>query len=194
MNPQKSNTRILTMLVGVVVVMGALAWAAVPFYNWFCKVTGYGGTTNVSLTASDTVLDEMVRVRFDANVDDNMGWTFRPMQREMKIRIGENAMAFYEAINTTDKPITGTASYNVAPETAGYFFNKIECFCFTEQTLQPGERVEMPVSFFVDPELVDDRDAGRIRDITLSYTFHLTDPPAPPKQAALDAGTVPSVN
>ncbi len=194
MNPQKSNTRILTMLVGVVVVMGALAWAAVPFYNCFCKVTGYGGTTNVSLTASDTVLDEMVRVRFDANVDDNMGWTFRPMQREMKIRIGENAMAFYEAINTTDKPITGTASYNVAPETAGYFFNKIECFCFTEQTLQPGERVEMPVSFFVDPELVDDRDAGRIRDITLSYTFHLTDPPAPPKQAALDAGTVPSVN
>ena len=194
MNPQKSNTRILTMLVGVVVVMGALAWAAVPFYNWFCKVTGYGGTTNVSLTASDTVLDEMVRVRFDANVDDNMGWTFRPMQREMKIRIGENAMAFYEAINTTDKPITGTASYNVAPETAGYFFNKIECFCFTEQTLQPGERVEMPVSFFVDPELVDDRDAGRIRDITLSYPFHLTDPPAPPKQAALDAGTVPSVN
>ncbi len=194
MNPQKSNTRILTMLVGVVVVMGALAWAAVPFYNWFCKVTGYGGTTNVSLTASDTVLDEMVRVRFDANVDENMGWTFRPMQREMKIRIGENAMAFYEAINTTDQPITGTASYNVAPETAGYFFNKIECFCFTEQTLQPGERVEMPVSFFVDPELVDDRDAGRIRDITLSYTFHLTDPPAPPKQAALDAGTVPSVN
>ena len=194
MNPQKSNTRILTMLVGVVVVMGALAWAAVPFYNWFCKVTGYGGTTNVSLTASDTVLDEMVRVRFDANVDDNMGWTFRPMQREMKIRIGENAMAFYEAINTTDKPITGTASYNVAPETAGSFFNTIECFCFTEQTLQPGERVEMPVSFFVDPELVDDRDAGRIRDITLSYTFHLTDPPAPPKQAALDAGTVPSVN
>ncbi|MFC3528977.1 cytochrome c oxidase assembly protein [Paracoccus mangrovi] len=194
MNPHKSNTRILTMLVGVVVVMGALAWAAVPFYNWFCKVTGYGGTTNVSLTASDTVLDEMVRVRFDANVDDNMGWTFRPMQREMKIRIGENAMAFYEAINTTDKPITGTASYNVAPETAGYFFNKIECFCFTEQTLQPGERVEMPVSFFVDPELVDDRDAGRIRDITLSYTFHLTDPPAPPKQAVLDAGTVPSVN
>ena len=193
MNPQKSNTRILTMLVGVVVVMGALAWAAVPFYNWFCKVTGYGGTTNVSLTASDTVLDEMVRVRFDANVDDNMGWTFRPMQREMKIRIGENAMAFYEAINTTDKPITGTASYNVAPETAGYFFNKIECFCFTEQTLQPGERVEMPVSFFVDPELVKDRDAGRIRDLTLSYTFHRTDPPAP-KQAALDAGPKPTVN
>lgn len=193
MNLQKSNTRVLTMLIGVVVLMGALSWAAVPFYNWFCKVTGYGGTTNVSQTASDIVLDEMVRVRFDANVDDNMGWTFRPMQREMKIRIGENAMAFYEAINNTDQPITGTASYNVAPETAGYFFNKIECFCFTEQTLQPGERVEMPVSFFVDPELVDDRDAGRIRDITLSYTFHRTDPTAP-KQAALDAGTKPTVN
>ena len=193
MNPQKSNTRILTMLVGVVVVMGALAWAAVPFYNWFCNVTGYGGTTNVSLTASDTVLDEMVRVRFDANVDDNMGWTFRPMQRDMKIRIGENAIAFYEAINNTNETITGTASYNVAPEIAGYYFNKVECFCFTEQTLQPGERVEMPVSFYVDPEIVADRDAGRIRDITLSYTFHRTDPPAP-KQAALDDGNRPTVN
>lgn len=194
MNAQGSNARVVIMLAGVVVLMGALAWAAVPFYNWFCKVTGYGGTTNVSETASDVVLDEMVRVRFDSNVESEMGWTFRPLQREMKIRIGENALAFYEAINNTDQVITGTASYNVAPDTAGYFFNKVECFCFSEQTLQPGERVEMPVSFFVDPELVDDRDAGRVRDITLSYTFHLTDPPAPPKQAALDAGTVPSVN
>ena len=172
MNPQKSNTRILTMLVGVVVVMGALAWAAVPFYNWFCKVTGYGGTTNVSLTASDTVLDEMVRVRFDANVDDNMGWTFRPMQREMKIRIGENAMAFYEAVNNTDEPITGTASYNVAPDIAGYYFNKVECFCFTEQTLQPGQEVRMPVLYYIDPAILDDKDAQDVESITLSYTFH----------------------
>ena len=173
----------------IVVLMGALAWAAVPFYNWFCKVTGYGGTTNVSEVASDTVLDETIRVRFDANVDDNMGWTFRPLQREMTLRIGENAIAFYEAVNNTDETITGTASYNVVPEIAGYFFNKIDCFCFTEQTLKPGERVEMPVSFFVDASLVNDRDAGRIRDLTLSYTFHRTksSAPAAPKQVVLDA-------
>lgn len=193
MNAQGSNARVVIMLAGVVVLMGALAWAAVPFYNWFCKVTGYGGTTNVSETASDVVLDEMVRVRFDSNVESEMGWTFRPLQREMKIRIGENALAFYEAINNTDQVITGTASYNVAPDTAGYFFNKVECFCFSEQTLQPGERVEMPVSFFVDPELVDDRDAGRVRDITLSYTFHLTEA-SEPKQAALTADPTPAVN
>ena len=111
------------------------------------------------------------------------------MQREMELRIGENAIAFYEAINNTDQPVTGTASYNVAPDAAGYFFNKIECFCFTEQTLQPGERVEMPVSFFVDADLVNDRDAGRIRDITLSYTFHRTDPPAP-KSGQIEGGRI----
>ena len=196
MTASRSNGRTLGMLVGIVVLMGALAWAAVPFYNWFCKVTGYGGTTNVSEVASDTVLDETIRVRFDANVDDNMGWTFRPLQREMTLRIGENAIAFYEAVNNTDETITGTASYNVVPEIAGYFFYKIDCFCFTEQTLKPGERVEMPVSFFVDASLVNDRDAGRIRDLTLSYTFHRTksSAPAAPKQAVLDAKPKPSVN
>ncbi|KGJ06421.1 cytochrome c oxidase assembly protein subunit 11 [Paracoccus halophilus] len=189
----RSNTRVLATLAGVVILMGALAWAAVPFYNWFCRVTGYAGTTNVSETVSDTVLDEIVRVRFDSNADKDLGWTFRPMQREMKIRIGENAIAYYEAVNNTDKVITGTASYNVAPDTAGYFFNKVECFCFTEQTLQPGERVEMPVSFFVDAGIVNDRDAGRVRDITLSYTFHLSEV-AEPQQAALDAAPEANVN
>ncbi|SMO62778.1 cytochrome c oxidase assembly protein [Paracoccus laeviglucosivorans] len=190
---QRSNTRTVSYLLGIVVVMGALSWAAVPFYNWFCKVTGYGGTTNVATQASDHVLDEKVRVRFDANVDPKMGWTFRPMQRDMELRIGENAIAFYEAVNTTDQPITGTASYNVAPDIAGYYFNKIECFCFTEQTLQPGERIEMPVSFFVDAGIVDDDDASRVRDITLSYTFHRTEPSAP-KQAALDKKPDQNVN
>ncbi|SIQ65656.1 cytochrome c oxidase assembly protein subunit 11 [Paracoccus thiocyanatus] len=191
--PARSNGRLVGMLLGVVVLMGALSWAAVPFYSWFCRVTGFAGTTNVAEAASDRVLDETIRVRFDANVDSNLGWTFRPMQREIELKIGENAIAFYEAINNTDQPVTGTASYNVAPDAAGYFFNKIECFCFTEQVLQPGERVEMPVSFYVDADLVDDRDAGRIRDITLSYTFHRTDPPAP-KQAALKTTTAPTVN
>lgn len=177
-------------LVGVVLTMGALAWAAVPFYNWFCSVTGFAGTTQVSDAAPDEVLEEVVRVRFDANVDEELGWTFRPMQTKMDVRIGENAMAYYEAVNNTGETITGTASYNVAPEVAGYYFSKIQCFCFTEQTLKPGERVEMPVNFYVDPELLEDRDASWVRDITLSYTFHRTEP----KQAALDAVPANNVN
>lgn len=184
------EARTVSWLVGLVVTMGALAWAAVPFYDWFCRVTGYGGTTQVAAAGSDQVLDRTIRVRFDANVDKGMAWTFRPMQTSMELRIGENGMAFYEAINNSDVPVTGTASYNVAPEVAGYYFSKIECFCFTEQTLQPGERIEMPVSFFVDPALVGDGDASWIRDITLSYTFH----PTEPRQAALEAPASDTVN
>lgn len=191
------NNRTVLQLVGVVIFMGAMAWVAVPFYSWFCRVTGYAGTTNVATTTSDVVLDEKIRVRFDANVDANMGWSFKPMQREIVLNIGDSGLAFYEAINNNDYPVTGTASYNVAPTLAGYYFNKIECFCFTEQVLQPGERMEMPVTFFVDPDLVKDQDAGRIRDITLSYTFHRTDPPAedkPTTRASLDAKPEQTVN
>lgn len=184
------ESRTVIALVGVVVTMGALSWAAVPFYDWFCRVTGFGGTTQVAAQGSDVILDEPIRVRFDANVDPGMGWTFRPMQTRMDLKIGETGLAFYEAINTSDQPITGTASYNVAPDVAGYYFDKIECFCFTEQTLQPGERIEMPVSFYVDPDLVGDRDAGWVRDITLSYTFHRSEP----KQAALDVAPAENVN
>lgn len=191
------NTRTLVALVGVVVVMGALAWAAVPFYSWFCRVTGYGGTTQVSEAASDVVLDRTIKVRFDANVEKDMGWSFKPMQREMVLRIGETGLAFYEAVNTTDETITGTASYNVAPDATGRYFDKIECFCFTEQTLAPGERIEMPVSFFVDPGIVDDLDTARVREITLSYTFHRTEPsppPAPQAEARLDVPADSRVN
>ena len=182
--PARSNNRIVLILLGIVVLMGAGAWAAVPFYSWFCRTTGYGGTTNTATAAPDTVLDEVVTVRFDANIDKDLPWTFRPMQREMKLRIGETGLAFYEAVNTSDQPLTGTASYNVAPDLAGYYFDKIHCFCFDEQTLQPGERVEMPVSFFVDPAIVKDGESKDIRDITLSYTFHRTTPKAQ-VQAAL---------
>lgn len=177
------NTRVLLGLVGVVLVMGALAWAAVPFYSWFCRVTGYGGTTQVASAESDVVLDRTIRVRFDANVDKDMGWRFAPMQREMVLRIGETGLAFYEAVNTSDETITGTASYNVAPDATGRYFDKIECFCFTEQTLAPGERIEMPVSFFVDPAIVDDLDTARTREITLSYTFHRAEPSVPVAKA-----------
>ncbi|MBW6505220.1 MAG: cytochrome c oxidase assembly protein [Rhodobacteraceae bacterium] len=184
-----ANTRLASGLVGVVVVMGALAWAAVPFYDWFCRTTGYGGTTNVATSGSDVILDETVTIRFDASLAKGMEWQFRPLQNEMTLRIGETGLAFYEAYNPTNRVIAGAASYNVSPDLAGYYFDKIECFCFTEQVLQPGERVEMPVSFFVDPALVDDRDAGRIRYITLSYTFYETDLPQVQAQAAPPALT-----
>lgn len=183
MNRAQGNKRVAALLVGVVVTMGALAWAAVPFYSWFCRVTGYGGTTNTASSESSEILEETVTVRFDANTAPDMPWQFRPMQNEVTLRIGETGMAFYEAYNPTERPIAGTASYNVAPDLAGYYFTKIQCFCFTEQVLQPGERVEMPVIFYVDPEIVSDSDAGSIRDITLSYTFFETE--LPQTQAAL---------
>jgi cytochrome c oxidase assembly protein subunit 11 len=183
MKRQGSNGKLAAMLVGVVLSMGALAWAAVPFYSWFCKVTGYGGTPSIRAESTGKVLDEYVTVRFDANTDPDMPWDFKPLQREMKLKIGETGMAFYEAYNPTDHAIAGTAGYNVAPDLAGYYFTKIQCFCFTEQVLKPHERVEMPVIFYVDPEIVNDADAGRIRNITLSYTFYQTEMPEP--QASL---------
>lgn len=170
----------------VVIGMGALGWAAVPFYDWFCRVTGYAGTTGVAAGASDTVLDKTIKVRFDGSIERGMPWQFKPAQREMTLRIGETGLAFYEAYNPTDRPIAGTASYNVAPFTAGPYFIKIDCFCFTEQILQPGERMMMPVTFYVDPEITGDRDAKFAKAITLSYTFHET--ALPEDYAHLDAG------
>lgn len=171
---------------GVVVLMGGLAWASVPFYDWFCRVTGFGGVTNVADAGSDVVLDKTIKVRFDASVDRNMPWEFKPVARKMEIRIGETGLAFYEAYNPTNRPIAGSAAYNVTPYDAGGYFTKIDCFCFEEQVLQPGERVQMPVTFFVDPEIVNDRDAKHIQQITLSYTFYEID--MPEQQAKADAG------
>ncbi|MBO6854474.1 MAG: cytochrome c oxidase assembly protein [Marivivens sp.] len=179
--PQKTAVQ----AVGVVLVMGSLAWASVPFYDWFCRVTGFGGVTNVAETGSDVILDQTITVRFDASLERDMPWTFTPVEREMTVRIGETALAFYEAHNPTDVPVAGQASYNVAPYEAGVFFDKIECFCFTEQVLQPGETVQMPVSFFVDPSIVDDREGKYIHTITLGYTFYQIDLPEEELQAAL---------
>lgn len=186
------NRRIVVMTVGVVLLMGSLAWAAVPFYNWFCRVTGFAGTTSVADAGSDVILDRTIKIRFDGNVERGMPWKFKPVVREMEIRIGETGLAFYEAWNPTDKRITGSASYNVFPYEAGGYFTKIDCFCFTEQTLDPGERVEMPVTFYVDPDIVNDRDAKYVKHITLSYTFHtvkVEDVPASDKDAAMDEST-----
>ncbi|WP_170404207.1 cytochrome c oxidase assembly protein [Ruegeria arenilitoris] len=171
--PQKT----VAQTVGVVVLMGSMAWAAVPFYDWFCRVTGFGGTTGVAAQAPEDILDRTVTVRFDASKAKGMAWEFKPVEREMEVRIGETGLAFYEAYNPTDRPIAGQASYNVAPYSAGGYFQKIACFCFEEQVLQPGERVQMPVSFFVDPEMVEDLEAKYVHTITLSYTFYEIDLP-----------------
>jgi cytochrome c oxidase assembly protein subunit 11 len=184
--------RTAAKLVGVAVVMGALAWASVPLYDLFCRVTGFGGTPLVAEDNSDTILEKTIKVRFDGSLEAGMPWEFKPVEREMDIRIGETGLAFYEAYNPTDKPIAGTASYNVAPDMTGGFFNKIDCFCFELQVLKPGERVLMPVSFFVDPEIVNDREAKFAKHITLSYTFHVTD--LPEEQASLSPALRPDIN
>ena len=171
------NARTALQALGVVVTMGSLAWASVPFYDWFCRVTGFGGIPGVAAADADEILDRTIKVRFDASVERGFAWEFRPTQRLMEVRIGETNLAFYEATNPTDRPIAGQASYNVAPYEAGGFFTKIECFCFEEQILQPGETVSMPVTFFVDPAIVDDRDARFVHTVTLSYTFHQIDLP-----------------
>lgn len=172
-----NNGRTTVKLVGLVVFMGGMAWAAVPFYDWFCRVTGFGGVTSVAEAAPDEILDQTIRVRFDASKERGMPWEFRPVERQMEIRIGEMGLAFYEAYNPTDRPVAGTASYNVTPYEAGGFFAKIDCFCFEQQVLMPGERVEMPVTFYVDPRIVNDREARNTHTITLGYTFYEMDLP-----------------
>jgi cytochrome c oxidase assembly protein subunit 11 len=178
--------RTLAQTVGVVVVMGSLAWAAVPFYDWFCRVTGFGGVTGVAEAAPGEILDQTILVRFDASLDRDMPWTFKPVETEMTIRLGESGLAFYEAHNPTDRVVAGQASYNVTPNAAGGYFDKIECFCFTEQVLQPGETVLMPVSFFVDPAILQDDEGQFVHEITLSYTFYEIEAPDDSEQAALD--------
>ncbi len=158
-------------LVGIVVGMLGLSYAAVPLYRIFCQVTGYAGTTQRAKAAPGAASKEMITIRFDANVSRELDWQFKPLQRSIRLRIGEEKLAFYTATNNSDKTITGTATFNVTPAVAGSYFNKIACFCFTEQTLQPGGHVGMPVSFFIDPEMLDDPDMKYVREITLSYTF-----------------------
>lgn len=188
----EGKKKTVIQLVAVVLTMGALAWASVPFYDWFCRVTGFGGVTQTADAGSDVILDRTIKVRFDASKERGMPWEFKPVQREMEIRLGETGLAFYEAYNPTDHPVAGQASYNVAPYAAGSYFTKIDCFCFTEQVLQPGERVMMPVSFYVDPEIIEDREGKYLTSITLSYTFYEID--LPEQHAALDAGLKNNLN
>lgn len=168
---RRGNGVTALVLAGVVAGMTGLSFAAVPLYRIFCQVTGYGGTTQQAERSGGEVLDRTIKVRFDANTAQDMPWRFKPVRNEIEVRIGESKLAFYEAENLASRPVRGTATYNVTPEAAGYYFNKIDCFCFTEQVLQPDRRMDMPVNFFVDPEIVDDPDTRNITEITLSYTF-----------------------
>jgi cytochrome c oxidase assembly protein subunit 11 len=167
----KATTALLS--VGVIAGMLGLTAASVPLYRLFCAVTGYGGTTQRADEAAPEVLDRTVRVSFNADVDPGLPWRFAPVQRQMTVHIGEQNLAFFRAENLSDRPIVGSAVFNVTPFKVGPYFSKIACFCFTEQTLAAGETVEMPVSFYVDPAMLDDPDASEVQAITLSYTFYM---------------------
>lgn len=157
---------------GVMAMTGA-AFAAVPLYRLFCQVTGFDGTVKRADVAPDQVLDETVLIRFDTNVRD-LPMTFRAEQVSQRVRIGETGMAFFDVTNTSDKPIQATAAYNVVPERAGPYFQKLQCFCFEGQTIQPGETLKFPVQYFVAPEMATDRESRGVEEITLSYTFYPT--------------------
>ena len=171
------NKALLARLAAVAALMCAASWGFVPLYDWFCRVTGFGGATLRAEAGSAEALDRAITIRFDASKERGMPWEFRPLERKMKLRIGESGLAFYEAHNPTSVAVAGAASYNVHPFSAGGYFVKVQCFCFEEQVLQPGESVQMPVSFYVDPDIVNDPEAGSVGTITLSYTFHRVDLP-----------------
>lgn len=171
--PKSSPTHRGTVVasVAVVVVMVGLSYAAVPLYDLFCRVTGFGGTTQRAEMAPSTVLAQSMTIRFDASVNRSLPWRFSPPAEPVTLPIGESGLAFYHVENVSDSPIIGTATFNVSPPQAGYYFNKIACFCFTEQELAPGEQADLPVTFFVDPEIVNDPELKGVKTITLSYTF-----------------------
>lgn len=156
--------------------MVGLSYAAVPLYRIFCQVTGYGGTTQIATESPQTVLERTITVRFDANVSRDMDWSFRPAQRSIELKVGETALAFYRAVSESSSDTMGTATFNVTPLAAGQYFNKVECFCFTEQKLTAGQTVDMPVTFFIDPEIDNDPDLEKLTTITLSYTFYPMEP------------------
>ena len=168
---RRKNRLFLGGLFGLVFGMVGLAYASVPLYALFCQVTGFGGTTQRAEAAPVRQVDRSIKVRFNADVNQSLPWRFKPEQRELTVKLGETGLAAYQAVNRADRPTVGTALYNVTPDKAGKYFNKIECFCFTEQVLEPGQSVDMPVAFFVDPSLADDPAMEDVTTITLSYTF-----------------------
>lgn len=192
---RRNNRLVAATLVAVVGGMVGLAYASVPLYRLFCQVTGYGGTPQTGAQAKAAAervqpTAEMITVEFDANVNGDLPWTFAPEQRRVQVHLGEQALVFFKAKNISDRPVTGMATFNVTPHKAGSYFSKIECFCFTEQTLKPGEEIEMPVSFYVDPGIRKDEGTSDVRAITLSYTFFrsLKEPAKDDKVSAVRPG------
>lgn len=171
MQAARNNKTTALIAFGVAAAMAGLSFAAVPAYRAFCQVTGWGGTTQRADAEAGSALARKVTVRFDATVSQGLAWRFKPEQASQTLKIGETGLAFFEAENLTSKPVTGRATFNVSPAKAGVYFKKIECFCFTAQTLQPGEAVSMPVTYFVDPALADDDRLDEVETITLAYTF-----------------------
>jgi cytochrome c oxidase assembly protein subunit 11 len=170
---QRRNRRMMLGLVGLVGAMGALSYASVPLYQLFCRVTGYGGTPQIATAAPgvEQVLDRVMNVRFNADVNPALPWQFEPVERQVKVRVGETRLVYYRAQNLGSEPVVGTATFNVTPDKMGVYFSKLQCFCFTEQALAPGESIDMPVSFFIDPAIVRERNMDDVRTVTLSYTF-----------------------
>jgi cytochrome c oxidase assembly protein subunit 11 len=169
---QKRNNRVKWALFGFAVGMVGVSFAAVPLYDLFCRVTGYGGTTMQASAMPTEIRDRVVEIRFNADQATNLPWSFEPVQNAVDVKVGESGLAFYTAENHAEVPVTGMAVFNVTPLKAGQYFTKVDCFCFTEQELQPGQQMDMPVTFFVDPEFVEDRDMDDVQTITLSYTFY----------------------
>lgn len=159
------------VVAAIAIGMFGLAYASVPLYNLFCRVTGFGGTPRVASALPDHVLDRTMEVHFNTDVVSDLPWKFKADKQKMTVRIGEQALAFFEAENTSDKDISGTAIYNVSPEQMGAYLSKIQCFCFDKQLIKAGQKIRFPVTFFIDPAMVDDKDTRQIGSITLSYTF-----------------------
>jgi len=176
---RRKNVRALLIAGLALGASSTLAVFAVPLYQLFCQVTGYGGTTQQADATTREVLDRTITVRFDASVDSDLPWRFEPSQRTQTVQVGKSALSHYRAVNTSDRAITGTAAFNVTPHKAGQYFSKIECFCFTEQTLAPGETADMPVTWFIDPAIAEDDNLDDVTEITLSYTFFFRDYAAP---------------
>ncbi len=165
------NTQTLLFLLTLIAGMSALAYASVPLYNLFCKVTGFGGTTGTAVAAPDRVGKKEITVLFNTDTSPDLPWEFKSMQRKVKVKTGEDRLVFFEATNISDVPVTGVAVDNVIPNKVGKYFDKIQCFCFDNQVLESGERMQMPVSFFIDPAIEEDKDVREVKTVTLSYTF-----------------------
>ncbi len=185
------NRRTVIALVGVICIMGMAVWASVPLYDWFCRVTGFAGSTIRAQANDVTPVPQSIKVRFDASVERGMPWRFKPAEREVEIRIGDTALTHYTAFNPTGSDIAGSASYNVFPFAAGAYFVKIDCFCFQQQVLGAGQQMDMPVSFYVDPGILDDPETRSIGTVTLSYTFHRIEIPDGDTAQAKRAGLLP---